>query len=512
MSFRLAGKHLGLLFLVLSAIILLVAMWSGIVVLMGDQREATAAGALLISGVIGGLAGGVLWMAGRGDRGALQRREALLLVAASWAFGAALAGLPYLVWAYLAGEDFAGHAFLSPVNCYFESMSGLTTTGATVLTGIDMLPRSILLWRALTHWLGGLGIVVLFVAVLPAMGVGGKRLFQIEAPGPDPEGVHPQIRETARILWYIYVGLTIVQTVALRLAGMDWFQAACHTFATLATGGFSTVDASVGGFNSLAVDLIVIFFMVLAGVNFGLYYQLITRRIGSVWRDTELRVYLAFMFGGAAIVALCLIGQPLHLTTGEVTEPSVGQAVRHGFFTTISIQTTTGFGTADFNHWPTLAKIVLLALMFVGGSAGSTSGGVKVIRIWIAIKVMAAEIERIFRPNVVRPIRLAHASISPELKLATIAYVLGIVVLLAVGTSLIMLIEPADNIDITTASTSCLATLCTIGPGLAKVGAIENYGWLTNGSKLVLSLLMALGRLEVFAIIVLFQPRFWRGN
>lgn len=512
MNYRLAGKHLGLLFMVLSGIILLVATWSGAVVLMGDARESRAAGALLISGVIGILGGGVLWLAGRSDRGALRRREALLLVAASWLFGAALAGLPYFVWACLAGEEFPAHRFLSPVNCYFESMSGLTTTGATILTGIDKLPRTILLWRALTHWLGGLGIVVLFVAVLPAMGVGGKRLFQIEAPGPDPEGVHPHIRQTARILWFIYLGLTVLQTIALRLAGMDWFHALCHTMATLATGGFSTVDSSVGGFNSVAVDIIVIFFMVVAGVNFGLYYQLITRRVQSVWRDTELRLYLALMGGGALIVVLCLVSQTLHLTTGESVEPSVGQAVRHGVFTTVSIQTTTGFGTADFNHWPTLAKIVLLILMFVGGSAGSTSGGVKVIRIWIAIKVMAAEIEHMFRPNVVRPLRLGGGAISPELRLSTIAYVLGIVVLLCVGTCLIMLLEPDDAIDVTTASTSCLATLCTIGPGLAKVGAIENYGWLTDGSKIVLSLLMALGRLEVFAIIVLLQPRFWRGN
>lgn len=511
MSLRNVTKQLGSLFLVLSSLLLVTGGWSAIQFLLGDASESRALGALLISGIIGALLGATMWAIGPSQTRSVHRREALLLVAISWLLGAALAGLPYFTWAYLLDAD-ATHAFHSPVNCYFEAMSGLTTTGATILSGIEEIPRSILLWRAMTHWLGGLGIIVLFVAVLPSLGVGGKKLFQIEAPGPAPEGVHPHIRETARILWFIYFGLTVAQIIALRLAGMNWFNSVCHTFATLATGGFSTQDASLGGFNSTAVDLIVIFFMILAGVNFGLYYQLIRRRLHGIWRDSEFRLYLALLGGGSLVVILSLLGHNIVTTSGGMHEPSVGESIRHGLFTTISIQTTTGFCTADFDQWPVLARIVLILLMFVGGSAGSTGGGVKVIRVLVAFKVMIAEIERVFRPNVVRPIKLANATISPEVKLGTIAYVFGVLFLMAAGTCLILMIEPAEKIDFASASTACLATICTIGPGLAKVGAVENYAWFTDASKLILSLLMALGRLEVFAIMVLFLPRFWRGN
>ena len=442
----------------------------------------------------------------------LGRREALLLVAGSWIVGAALAALPYFAWAHISDNVPAAGQFRSPVNCYFESMSGLTTTGATILTGIHTIPRSILLWRAMTHWLGGLGVVVLFVAVLPSLGVGGKKLFRVEAPGPEPEGVHPHIRETARILWMIYLGLTVAETLALRIAGMSWFDSVCHTFATLATGGFSTIDASVGGFHhTLAIDVIVIVFMVFAGVNFGLYYQIIRRRFSSVWRDAELRLYLAFLLVGSVIVVLTIFNSPIHLTNGDVCPPSIGEAVRQGVFTTVSIQTTTGFCTADFDKWPFIAKAVLLLLMFVGGSAGSTGGGIKVIRILIAFKVMVSELERVFRPNVVRPVKISNSTISPELRLGTLAYVLGIILLFGLGTGLLMAFEPVGQIEITTAASASVATLCNIGPGLAKVGAIQNYAWLTDASKLVLVVLMALGRLEVFAILVLFVPRFWRN-
>ncbi len=513
MNIRYVISLLGRLFMVLGIILLAISGWSGLQLASGQPDEKTALQALLVSAAVAVGIGSLMWFTSRTRSSQLGRREALLLVAASWLIGAGVAGLPYFLWASIHASAGPSHAFANMVNCYFEAMSGLTTTGATVLTGIHLIPKSILLWRATTHWLGGLGVVVLFVAVLPSLGVGGKKLFRVEAPGPEPEGVHPHIRETARILWMIYVGLTVIETVVLRLAGMTWFDAICHTFATLATGGFSTIDASIGGYNhSLAIDIIVIVFMVLAGVNFGLYYQLIRRRFSSVWQDAELRLYLGILLAGSAVVVISIFNSPITLTTGESLSPSTAQAIRQGVFTTVSLQTTTGFCTADFNLWPFLSKAVLVLLMFVGGSAGSTGGGIKVIRILIAFKVMVAELERVFRPNVVRPIRINNTTISPELKLGTIAYVLGIVLIFGAGTGLLMLLQPTGTIEVTTAATATAATLCNIGPGLAKVGAVENYAWFTNPSKVVMCILMALGRLEVFAIIVLFVPRFWRNT
>lgn len=499
-----------MLFAVLSAIMLVVAGWSWLQLLSGHQDERQALYALLIATGVGLIGGGSSWAATRSVQTTIGRREAILLVAASWLIGAALAALPYRIWAAFDTGPGPAQTFDSAVNCYFEAMSGLTTTGATVLTGIELMPRSLLLWRSLTQWLGGLGIIVLFVAVLPSLGAGGKRLFRIEAPGPEPEGVRPHIRETARILWVIYVALTVVEVLALRIAGLSWFNAVCHTFTTMSSGGFSTLDASIGGFDSTAVRLIITFFMVLAGVNFALYYQAIRGRISQVGKDSELRCYLAILLAASFIVVWTIADQPITLTTGEEVPASTLNAIVEGVFTAVSLQTTTGFCTANFDHWPFLAKAVLVLLMFVGGSAGSTSGGIKVIRIVMAAKVLWSELERAFRPSVIRPVRVGTAKISEEMKLGALAYVVGVVLLFGVGTGTLLLLEPDQSINITTAATASIAALCNIGPGLDLVGAVQNYGWLSDASKLILSMLMVIGRLEVFAILVLIHPSFWR--
>jgi trk system potassium uptake protein TrkH len=519
-NFRLVCRQLGLLLLVLSAFLAAIAAWSFLRFHgpQSDLDERFAGWALLAGAAVGAILGGLAAVTTRDGPSHVGRREALLLVALSWLIGAALAASPFFIWAHLEGEALATHPFRGFANCYFESMSGLTTTGATILGNIEGLPRSLLLWRALTHWLGGLGIVVLFVAVLPSLGAGGKRLFRVEAPGPEPEGVHPHIRDTARMLWLVYVGLTVVEVVALVLIGrMSVFDSVCHTFGTLATGGFSTRNASVGAYDSAAVDVIVIVFMVIAGANFALFIHMIHGRWQTVVRDVELRAYLVLLAVGSLLViaAIWSAPDPIVLTDGRAIPSDLGSSVRQGLFTTVSIQTTTGFCTSDFDRWPFLAKGVLVMLMIVGGCAGSTAGGFKVIRLWIALKVMAAELERAFRPSVIRPVRVAGATIDGDLKLATVTYVLGVLLLFVLGAGAVMLLEqigPGGPCDFTSAATASIATLNTIGPGLARVGAIENYGWLSTGSKVVLSLLMVLGRLEVFAILVLFTPRFWRAN
>ncbi len=518
MNIRYVISRLGILFIVLSTIMGIVAAAYFIAQsILNNDVDPDAGEAFLISGLTGAVPGLVLWFANRSGSRIMGRREALLLVAASWTFGAIICALPFFVWAQLS-EAVAAGQFRSFVNCYFEAMSGLTTTGATVLGDIENIPHSLLFWRAMTHWLGGLGIVVLFVAVLPSLGVGGKKLFRVEAPGPNPEGLQPRIVEAARVLGLIYLVLTVLEVAALRIAGMGYFDAICHTFATLATGGYSTRNASLGAYaDKPAIDIIAVVFMVLAGANFGLYYQLLRGRATAVWKDPEMRLYLVLLTAGSVLVwwSLTASPDPILMTDGTSVVSDSGTSLRQSIVTTVSIQTTTGFCTSDFNHWPFVAQAVLIMLMFVGGCSGSTAGGFKVIRLWIAFKVMIAEIEYAFRPNVIRPVRVGGSAISDELKLGTIAYVLGVVILFVVGSGAIMVFEqlnPTVDCTYTSAATASIATLCTIGPGLDQVGAVANYGWFTGPSKAVMCVLMLLGRLEVFAIIVLLTPRFWRGD
>jgi len=518
-NFRFVLRQLGLLLLVLGGAVLVVGLWDLFEWLRGDQSQSYAVAAQLAAAGISAAIGFTLWFLNRRGDHRLGRREALLLVALGWMFGAALAALPFFLWAKLSPRAAPEHPFQSFVDCYFESMSGLTTTGASVLGtlpgDIESLPHGLLLWRATTHWIGGLGIVVLFVAVLPSLGVGGKKLFNFESTGPTKSGVKPRIRETARVLWIIYLAMTVVLAAALLLCGMSFFDAICHTFATLSTGGFSTRNASIGDPQyGPAVYIVLTVFMVLAGVNFGLYYQLIRRRHDLIYRDPELRLYLAVIAVASVIVTLSLVNMPIITTAGErIDNASIGAAAQHGIFQVVSIQTTTGFCTADYNYWPFPAQAALITLMYIGGCAGSTGGGIKVIRVLIAFKVILASVERTFRPNIVRPIKAGRVPIDPDVRLDTVVYVLGILLMSVIGGVLIMLFEGGrPKGDMLTAFTASVATLNNIGPGLQMVGAMENYSGFSAPSKVVMSLLMLLGRIEVYAVLVLFVPRFWRRD
>ena len=445
----------------------------------------------------------------------MTRRAAALVPTGAWVIGAAVAGCPFLMWASMATGVPADHPFHSAIDCYFEAMSGLTTTGATVLSDIESLPRSLLLWRSLIQWLGGLGILVLFVAILPGLGTAAKQLFKIESPGPDPEGVSPTIRQTARRLWTLYVGLTVAEIVLLLVTGMGLFDAANHTFTTLATGGFSTRNASIARPESLGAEIVLIVFMVLAGSNFTVLLAFLKGRWKAALGDTEFRIYLICLLGGSLFITAALVGhgEPLVLSNGTPVEASASESLRAATFTVVSQQTTTGYATFDFDLWPFAAKAMVIVLMFVGGSAGSTAGGIKVIRVWIAIKVLWGELERFFRPDVIRPLKVSGQVIDPEQKLNVVTYVLGTLVLIGLGGVVIMALESeASGCTFITAATTSLATVNTVGPGLDQVGAIQNYGWFTDSTKIFLCFLMLLGRLEVFVILVLFQPRFWRNG
>jgi trk system potassium uptake protein TrkH len=476
--------------------------------LAGSERASALA--LIIAAAVGGAAGGALRLATRRAPRRLGRREALLLVGLTWIIGGALAALPYLLWAKLDPSIGADHPFHRFIDCWFESISGLTTTGATVLSRIQELPPSLLLWRSITHWLGGLGIVVLFVAVLPSLGTGGKRLFRVEAPGPTHEGVRPHISETSRSLWMIYLALTAACFLGYMVFGMSWFDALCHAFSTLSTGGLSTRDSSIGHYDSIGIDLVCVVFMVMAGVNFNLYYHISRGRWRPLWHDVELRVYLISKMLVLLVIAGPLLGHTITLTTGAVVDGTPLNVLRHAGFAVVSMHTGTGFGTADFQLWPAFVQMVLLGGMFVGGCAGSTAGGIKVVRLWIGIKVMAAELEKAFRPDVVRPLKLGGATIEPELKLSVLAFLLGFMVVLILGAMAVHLAE-GDRTTVLTSASAALSCIANVGPGVGYVGPTDNYGWMTPTSKLVLALLMVLGRLEFFAIVVLFTPRFWRG-
>ncbi|MCA9279993.1 MAG: TrkH family potassium uptake protein [Phycisphaeraceae bacterium] len=514
MNMKFVVHRLGLLILALSGVI---ALHAGITLIrwqfMGLTEEQDTTAALAVSAVCCGALGTLIWLTSKSKATRLERREAVVLVSLSWIIGAAVCAVPYFVWAMISDNDHAARvAMESPVNVYFESLSGLTTTGATVLTELSTIPKGLLLWRATTHWLGGLGIVVLFVAVLPGIGIGGRRLFSFEAPGPDKSGLHPHIRETARTLFVIYSVLTAVLAVGLMLSGLSPMDAVCHSFATLATGGFSTDDASVAQYNSGAAMMLIIVFMFFAGMNFNLFYHISKGKWKKVIQDTEFRAYLGIVVVAATVVAFSLVGQTFNLTNGrEITNASPGDAALQSMFTCISIQTTTGFCTADFDQWPTLAKSILIALTFIGGCAGSTGGGIKVIRIWIVFRTMFSEVDRVVRPNVIRPLRTGEGGVvDQDMRLAVISYAMGVVLLFAAGTITIMLLEP--SVGIQTGATASLATLCTTGPGLARVGATQNYAFFGDASKIVMCVLMLLGRLEVFAIACLFSPHFWRNS
>ncbi|MCB9780679.1 MAG: TrkH family potassium uptake protein [Alphaproteobacteria bacterium] len=431
---------------------------------------------------------GIALFLGRKMPERIGRREALVVVAAAWLACGVFGGLPFVI-----GARF------TPWDAFFEAMSGFTTTGATILPEIEhRLSPPLHLWRMATHWLGGLGIVVLFVALFPALGVGGKHLFRTEAPGPQTEGLAPRIRETASVLWKVYSLLTLAETALLMLAGMDWFQALMHALSTMGTGGYSTNNSSIAGFDSLPVEIVITIFMVLAGSNFSLFYE--ARKSGlRVFRDNpEFQFYIGLFFAFSLVIAW-----NIHGTVHE----GIGDSLRYASFQVAAIMTTTGFGTDDFEQWPTLSQTLLVVLYFFGGSAGSTAGGMKIIRILIIFKLILAEIRRGYRPALVAPVRVGNHVVAPTVVTETLAYAMVFILTVGVAGIGVALMDP---VDLTTAFMSSLACVANVGPGLGLVGPTDNFGFLSAGSKMLLSFAMLLGRLEFFALLALFVPRFWR--
>lgn len=448
------------------------------------------------------VAAAIAYAAGRGASLQLHYREALAFVGVSWLVVAALGALPYL---------FAG--VLGPIDAYFESMSGFTTTGSTVIIDIEEVDKSLHFWRASTQWLGGMGIVVLFIAVLPYLGAGGKQLFKSESPGPNPRGLKPRIHDTASFLYKFYLGMTAAQTIALMLAGMSFYDALCHTFATLATGGYSTRQASIAAYDSVLVEVIIIFFMIAAGSNFALYFAMVRRQWSALFLDSEWRTYIGILAIATLAITFNIMGvgdNPVDPTEMPVEEGAghygFFEGLRYASFQTVSVMTTTGFATADFDAWPYFSRMLLVILMCVGGCAGSTGGGIKVVRIIVLMKSILYRLEQTFRPKLVRAVRVAGETIDEDIQRTVFTHFVLFGLWLMVGSLFMSLI----GLPFETAVTSVIATLNNIGPGLELIGAVRDYSIIPAIGKLFLSLCMVLGRLELFTITVFLLPAFWK--
>jgi trk system potassium uptake protein TrkH len=450
---------------------------AAVAVYLGGAEAST----FLITASIAGVLGILSELAFRQSPGfSFGRREAFLLVTAAWVTASVVGALPYIL---IKGSTFI-------VDGLFESASGFTTTGASILVDVESEPAGLLLWRSLTQWLGGMGIIVLGIAILPKLAVGGMQLLGAEAPGPIAEKLTPRIAQTAKALWGIYALLTGIEAAALVLLGMGPLDAVNHAFTTMATGGFSTIGSSIGGYGSAAIELVVTLFMVLAGVNFALHFKLLRGKPLEVLRDSELRLYVFILFAGAVLLASDL------LLTGRVGD--VLSALRLGAFQSTTIVTTTGFATADFDAWPAFSRALLFALMFVGGCAGSTGGSVKVVRSMIVCKKLVVELKRLVQPNAVLPVRVGRRAIPDEVVTQVTTFVIMFVTVFAAG-GLILSMFGLDLVSAYSASVACLGN---IGPGFGLVGPTQTYAPLPAPAKLVLVAMMIIGRLELYTVFV----------
>ncbi|MBI1286214.1 MAG: TrkH family potassium uptake protein [Flavobacteriales bacterium] len=418
----------------------------------------------------------------------IRKREGFLIVSFGWLVMSLSGTLPYV----MSGS--VPHF----TDAFFETMSGYTTTGASIINDLDIIPRDILLWRSMTQWIGGMGIIVLAVAILPVLGIGGMQLFVAESPGLKPDKLAPKIRDTAKRLWLVYLGLTVAEFIALKVAGMGWFDSLNHALTTMATGGFSTYNSSAAEF-SPAIQYVIIVFMFLAGTSFTLTYFGITGQIKKVIENEEFRYY-------AGITALVSIAATV--VVANVIDEGVEKAFRDSLFQVVSLITTTGFVSADYTSWTPFLTIVFFMLLFIGGSAGSTAGGVKVVRHIILFKNSFLELKRQLHPSAIIPVRLNKRAVEQSITYNVVAFIMMYILIFAIGSIIITTL----GVDLDTAMGAVATSLGNVGPGIGHVGPTDNFSWLSSGAKWLLSILMLIGRLELFTVLILFTPYFWRKH
>ena len=449
----------------------------------GEQFSLLAA-----SGIALGIGAGLFFSFASQDQH-IRKREGYLIVALSWLFMTIFGLVPYLISETIP--------FLP--DAIFETVSGFTTTGASILTDVEAIPKGILLWRSMTQWIGGLGIIVLTVAIFPLLGIGGIELFVAESPGPTSDKLHPRIRETAKRLWYVYLGLTFLLILLFNLEGMTFFDAVNHALTTMATGGFSTKNASMAYFTNPAIHYTAIIFMFLAGTNFTLIYYGFKGKFGRVWASDEFRAYVVTLL--SLTVALSV---SIYFLTGDDFE----KAFRDTLFQIMSLVTTTGFVTADYTSYNNGLTIIFFMLLFLGACAGSTSGGIKFIRHLTFVKNTTLEFKRIVHPRAVIPLKINGERVTGKIITHIMNFLLIYLMIFVLG-SIVMSIAGYDLLTSFGAVATCLAN---VGPGIGRVGPMDNFAFFSPFAKIFLSFLMLLGRLELFTILVLFTPYFWRAN
>ncbi len=442
---------------------------------------------LILTALICFFAGSTLWFLTRKADKNFGKREGYIIVSLVWVIFSLFGALPFVI----------SGAIPSYTDAFFETMSGFTTTGASILNDIEAVPFGLLFWRSLTQWLGGMGIIVLSIAILPMFGIGGMQLFVAEVPGPTPDKLHPRIKETAKRLWGIYVLFTLAEVILLKIGGMNWFDAINHSFTTMATGGYSTKQASIAYFESPFIHYVITIFMFLAGTNFTLSYFALHFKFGKVFKNEEFRYYIGFVLLFTFAIAFVL---------WHIDGFSPEQSFRDSAFQVVSIITTTGFATADYLIWSPFVVVIVFALMFFGGSAGSTGGSIKIVRITLLLKNSYQELRRIIHPNAIIPVRINGKSVPPEI----ISNILAFVVFYMLITITSTVVISALGYDLATSLGAVAATLGNIGPGIGRVGPIENYAHIPVFGKWFLSFLMLIGRLELFTVLVLFSPAFWK--
>ncbi len=432
---------------------------------------------------------GGLFLLPKPKKSTINYKEGFAIVAFGWIIVSILGALPFI---------FTG-TFDSFADAFFETASGFSTTGATVLNDIEVLPKGILFWRSFTHWLGGMGILVLTLALLPAFKTGALQIYKAESPGPTPTKLVPRLGQTAQLLYGVYILITVIQVIVLYFAGMPLFEACVHTFGTVGTGGFSTKNASIGAYNNVVFEIIIFFFMFVSGANFTLHYQALHGNFKSLIKDSEFKFYIFVIAASIAAITLNLWND-LYL--------NILEALRHASFQVVSIITTTGYATANFDVWPNFSKIILVMLMFIGGCSGSTAGGIKHIRLLLLFKYAKREFSKLLHPKAVIPVKLGGKRV-PEETLSSVVSFFFLHITIFFGATLLISFE---DMDLVSTVTSVVTTLGNVGPGLGMVGPSMNFGHLSGFSKTILSICMIMGRLELYTILILVVPGFWKKS
>ena len=479
MSWRSVASVLSILFFILSGSLLLPLVWS---LGLGDELHW-----IFILQIVGmALLGGLLkWVTPKPRE--ITVREGFLVVALSWVIMSAFGALPFVLSGFVP----------SYCDAFFETMSGFTTTGASILSDIEALPKSLLFWRSLTHWLGGMGVIALAVAIFPSLGIGGFQLFKAEVPGPTKDKILPRISQTSKALWGVYVLLTVVQTLLLLAGGLDLFESLCTTFGSLATGGFSPRNASIAAYPSPYVQYVIIFFMFVAGANFNLHFMALRRRFHQYIVDPEFRFYLGVVVITSGLIMASRLHQGTHLSEA---------LVRGSLFQVVSLVTTTGFITEDYEHWPLVTHCLLLTLMFIGGCSSSTGGAIKNVRVYTALRSMSSEMKRLIHPRGVFPVKIGTKPVSESVLSNTMGFIALYFLLFLFG----VLAMAALGAELDTALGAVAATLGNVGPGLGTVGPVDNYSHFPDLAKWLLSFLMMAGRLEIYTVLIVLNPNFWR--